>query len=70
MAKALSEHVIRNDLDLQRHVDYIHFNPVKHGHVNRVMDWSHSSFHRYVRNGLPEENWGSQVSVYEIGYGE
>ncbi len=42
------EHAIRNDEDFERHVDYIHFNPVKHGHVNRVADWPHSSFHRYV----------------------
>jgi putative transposase len=37
------EHAIRNSADLERHVDYIHFNPVKHGHVARVRDWPHSS---------------------------
>jgi putative transposase len=48
------EHAIRDDADLERHVDYIHFNPVKHGYVTRVSDWPHSSFHRYVeaRSGL------------------
>jgi putative transposase len=47
------EHAIRDDEDFERHVDYIHFNPVKHGHVNRIADWPHSSFHRYVdRPGL------------------
>jgi len=45
------EHTIRDDRDLQIHVDYIHFNPVKHGLVKRVADWSYSSFHRYVRQG-------------------
>ena len=42
------EHVIRDDADLERHVDYIHFNPVKHGHVTRVADWPLCAFHRNV----------------------
>ena len=46
------EHAIRDDADYERHVDYIHFNPVKHGYVTRVADWPHSSFHRYVERGL------------------
>src|SRR5258706_3511150 len=52
------EHAIRNNADLERHVDYIHFNPVKHGHVARVADWPHSSFHRYVARGLLTADWG------------
>jgi len=52
------EHRIRDDNDLARHVDYIHFNPCKHGHVSRVMDWPWSSFHRFVRKGLLGTNWG------------
>jgi len=51
------EHTIRDDTDFERHVDYIHFNPVKHGLVTRVRDWPHSSFHRYVRHGLMPEDW-------------
>jgi putative transposase len=46
------EHAIRDDADLSRHVDYIHFNPVKHGLVSRACDWPHSSFHRYVGRGF------------------
>src|SRR5210317_1734497 len=64
------EHEIRNELDLQRHVDYIHFNPVKHGHVSGVMDWPYSSFHRYVRKGILQENWGGGVTSDDTGYGE
>jgi putative transposase len=52
------EHQIRDDLDLQRHVDYIHFNPVKHGLVSQVKDWPHSTFHKYVEQGLLNDNWG------------
>jgi len=40
------EHTIRDEADLERHIDYIHFNPVKHGYVTRVLDWPHSSFLR------------------------
>ena len=64
------EHQIRDDPDLQRHVDYIHFNPVKHGHVERVADWPYSSFHRYVRDGLLRDNWGSHVTLDGNDYGE
>jgi putative transposase len=51
------EHVIRDDRDLQNHIDYIHINPVKHGYVKRVQDWPHSSFHRYVCEGKLPINW-------------
>jgi putative transposase len=56
------EHAIRNDKDLVRHIDYIHFNPVKHGLVSRVSDWPHSSFHRYVKHGDLPEDWGGDFS--------
>jgi putative transposase len=46
------EHTVRDETDFARHVDYVHFNPVKHGLVSRVRDWPHSSFHRYVRSGI------------------
>jgi len=53
------ERLIRNEADFAAHVDYIHFNPVKHGYVARAVDWPYSSFHRYVRRGDLPENWGS-----------
>jgi putative transposase len=52
------EHCIRDELDLQRHLDYIHWNPVKHGYVNRVIDWPYSTFHRYVPQGIYPDDWG------------
>ncbi len=55
------EHAIRDNTDLARHIDYIHFNPVKHGLVSRVRDWPHSSFHRYVERGDLPEDWGGDV---------
>lgn len=52
------EHLIRDETDLSRHLDYIHYNPVKHGYVANVVDWPYSSFHRYVKAGTYPENWG------------
>ncbi|WP_323001160.1 REP-associated tyrosine transposase [Denitromonas sp.] len=65
------EHRILNATDLQRHVDYIHFNPVKHGLVDRVKDWPFSSFHRYVATGCLPPNWGGGgVNPAEGDWGE
>jgi putative transposase len=52
------EHVIRDELDLERLLDYIHYNPVKHGLVGRAIDWPWSSFHRFVREGRYPSDWG------------
>ena len=64
------EHVIRDDVDLERHVDYVHFNPVKHGHVSQVRDWPHSSFHRYVALGTLSPDWGGKVRDTTGAFGE
>ena len=52
------EHLIRDDRDLAGHVDYIHHNPVKHGYVDRAIDWPYSTFHRDLRRGNVTEDWG------------
>ncbi len=54
------EHQVRDEQDLQRHLDYIHFNPVKHGHARRAVDWPYSSIHRYVRAGVLPADWAGQ----------
>ena len=64
------EHTIRDDNDFARHVDYIHFNPVKHGLVSRARDWPYSSFHVYVRQGLLPEDWAGDESQVGGDYGE
>jgi putative transposase len=65
------EHTIRDERDLERHVDYIHFNPIKHGHVSRVSDWPYSSFHQMVRVGIYPEDWGGTVGQgADTGFGE
>ena len=52
------EHAIRDEVDYQRHVDYLHYNPVKHGYVTQVADWPHSSFRRFERLGVYPRDWG------------
>ena len=63
------EHQIRDEHDLQAHVDYIHHNPVKHGYVAKAVDWPHSSLHRYIRLDWLAADWGIGQEPGE-GFGE
>jgi putative transposase len=64
------EHQIRDDTDLERHVDYIHFNPVKHGCVMRAVDWRYSSIHRFIEKGWLTADWGAGLNIEEGEFGE
>lgn len=66
------EHQIRDAEDAERHVAYIHWNPVKHGYVKQVIDWPYSSFHQFVRRGIYPADWAGVVAGHghEGGYGE
>lgn len=64
------EHTIRDDEDFARHVDYIHFNAVKHGYVERPQDWPYSSFHRLVRAGTYPREWSRRADDPDGGFGE
>jgi putative transposase len=64
------EHTIRDECDFERHVNYIHYNPVKHGLVNRVCDWPHSSFHAYVRQGILPADWAGDAEETPTAHGE
>jgi putative transposase len=57
------EHLIRDDEDFRRHVEYCYINPVKHGLVTRVVDWPHSSFHRDVRANLFPPEWAGDMAA-------
>ena len=62
------EHFIRDDNDYQRHIDYLHYNPVKHGYVSRVCDWPYSTFHRLVKQGIYHKDWGiGNVDEFDAG---
>ena len=62
------EHTIRDERDYSTHMDYLHYNPVKHGYVEKVMDWPFSSFRHHVQRGLYTEDWG--VDDIDIRAGE
>ena len=64
------EHVIRDEEDYRHHVDYIHYNPVKHGYVTQPFDWLYSSFHDYVKEGILPENWGASEIVLPTDIGK
>jgi putative transposase len=64
------EHAIRDEKDLERHVDYIHYNPARHGLVTAVADWPHSSFHRYVAQGMLPADWGGDAKELFGNFGE
>ncbi|AXQ29935.1 transposase [Solimonas sp. K1W22B-7] len=63
------EHQIRDEEDLRRHAEYTYYNPVKHGLVRRVADWSYSSFQRDVKAGLFPADWAGDAGE-ESGFGE
>ena len=64
------EHTVHDAADLQRCVDYVHFNPVKHGFVARVQEWPYSSFHRYAQAGWLPWDWGGTREVMTAHWGE
>jgi putative transposase len=64
------EHTLRDERDFTRHLDYIHFNPVKHGYAPRPQDWPYSSFRRWVRLGAYPENWANDTGDDGRAFGE
>ena len=54
------DHIIRDQDDLQRHLDYIHYNPVKHGLAKSPSDYAYSSFQVYVEKGAYNLAWGAE----------
>ncbi|GAH22668.1 unnamed protein product, partial [marine sediment metagenome] len=63
-------HLIRDEYDFEKHVDYMHYNPAKHGYVEFVKDWPYSTFHKFVRWGLLPVDWGHGVVEDDGMYGE
>lgn len=65
------DHIIRNEVNFGRHLDYIHINPVKHRCVTQPVDYEFSSFGKYLRDGFYQPDWGlAQVSDFEGEFGE
>jgi putative transposase len=61
------EHMIKDENDFEQHVNYIHFNPVKHGYVQAPADWPYSSIHQYIRNDVLQANWASSLPEGDLG---
>lgn len=51
------EHPIRDERNYAKHIEYCHWNPMKHGYVQQMKDWPYSTFHRYVAAGLLPADW-------------
>jgi len=64
------EHMVRDEDDFARHADYIHYNPVKHGWVKAPSEWKHSSFGRFVENGIYPAGWGGSGQMTGLPTGE
>ena len=64
------EHTIRNEHDLNNHIDYIHYNPVKHGLVKNPIDWPYSSLHSYIKKDILPPHWGENVRFPVMNFGE
>jgi len=60
------EHTVRDEDDFKRCLDYIHWNPVKHGYVSRPCDYPYSTFAKYVRLGEYEPLWGTGKVVVDV----
>ena len=61
------EHMIRDQEDFNRHCDYIHYNPVKHGLVKNPGEWPHSTFRHFVQYGHYPEDWGATEPTNIVG---
>lgn len=57
------DHIIRSQEDMNSHIDYIDYNPVKHGYVTAPIEWKHSSFHEFVDEGWYRSDWGSKRDI-------
>jgi len=65
------EHQIRNQQDFNNHLDYIHYNPVKHNYCYSPSQWQYSTIHRYIKEGYYPYNWGEQEPYFsDINFGE
>ena len=59
------EHAIRDATDLDRHIDYIHWNTVRHEKVDNPREWPFSSYHKWIKEygrpmNMPPENWNRE----------
>lgn len=63
------EHSQRDEADFEKHVAYIHYNPVKHGYVKQPVDWPYSSIHCYIEQAILPAKWAASEMIFETGIG-
>lgn len=68
--RGIWQHSIRDELDYSHHLDYIHYNPVKHGYVKSPSEWEYSSIHRYIDAGILPRGWASHNTFRDLAFGE
>jgi len=61
------DHILRNDRDLWVHLDYLHYNPVKHGYAAMACQYRWSSFHAWVERGQYTQCWGTSEPKHLSG---
>ncbi len=61
------EHLLRDNTDFEKHIDYIHYNPCKHGLVDKPVDWKYSSFHHFLKHGILTADWTCDSEFNGIG---
>lgn len=59
-------HCIRDDTDYRQHMNYIHYNPVKHGHVAKPQDWPYSTLHKLIEKDIYPTDWGTKENIKDI----
>ncbi|MBN2227124.1 MAG: transposase, partial [candidate division Zixibacteria bacterium] len=65
------DHIIRDQNDFNRYIDYIHYNPVKHNLVLDALDYEYSSLSEFMKNGLYPPNWGKKDTLtFDGDFGE
>ena len=62
------EQLIRDEADFRAHLDYVHINPVKHGLVERVVDWPYSTFRHFVNRGVYPLDWAGDAAADSLAY--
>jgi putative transposase len=62
------EHRIRDERDMEMHMDYVHFNPVRHGYAQSAAEWEYSTFHRHVKAGLYPLDWGGSPGLADLAF--
>lgn len=60
------EHLLRDERDFAAHMDYVHFNPVKHGYVTRAADWPYSTLPRLMQAGVYPADWAGSVAMEAV----